>query len=50
MLNIGRFMLSTLTMCLSNIIMSKNKFYNNPDIDSYLAELLEGNDHIDLQR
>jgi hypothetical protein len=29
MLNIDRFMLSTLIMCLFNIIMLSNKFYNN---------------------
>jgi hypothetical protein len=30
--------------------MSSNRFYNNPDIGSYLARLLERNGHIDLQR
>jgi hypothetical protein len=30
--------------------MSSNRFYNNPDIGSYLAGLLEGDGHIDLQR
>lgn len=41
MLNIGRFMLSTSTMCLFNTIMSSNRFYNNPDIGFYLVGLLE---------
>jgi hypothetical protein len=50
MLNIGRFMLSTLTMCLSNTIMSSNRFYNNLNIGSYLARLLEENDYIDFQK
>jgi hypothetical protein len=50
MLNIGRFMLSTSIMCLSNTTMSSNRLYNNPNIGSYLAGLLERDSHIDLQK
>lgn len=50
MLNIGRFMLSTSIMCSFNTTMSSNRFYNNPDINSYLARLLEKDSYIDFQK
>jgi hypothetical protein len=50
MLNIDRFMLSTLIMCLFNIIMLSNKFYNNLNINFNLIELLKKDNHISLQK
>lgn len=48
MLNIGRFMLFTLKMYLSNTIMS-NKLNYYKEIYFYLGELLEKNNYIEIK-
>lgn len=48
MLNIGRFMLFTLKMYLSNTIMS-NKLNYYKEIYFYLGELLEENNYIEIK-